>query len=125
MLQLFVKKFLFAEVSSIILFCHLHMRKIKAKVASVILGRLDSQLLISISFRYDNVVFFYSPLFFKEKCEVVLQDRKKSIQDIKTFLDTKIAPKEFVEELKVGSLPLLFLEQYYYLSLTSLISWKL
>lgn len=27
-------------------------------------------------------------------------DRKKTIQDIKTFLDTKIAPKEFVEEIK-------------------------
>ncbi|KAG0568764.1 hypothetical protein KC19_6G044000 [Ceratodon purpureus] len=28
------------------------------------------------------------------------EDRKKTVQEIKTFLDTKIAPKEFIEELK-------------------------
>jgi len=30
-----------------------------------------------------------------------LQDRKKTIEQFKTFLDTKIAPKEFVDEIKV------------------------
>jgi hypothetical protein len=34
---------------------------------------------------------------------MVLQDREKSIKEIQTFLDTKIAPKEIVEELKVHS----------------------
>lgn len=34
---------------------------------------------------------------------VGLQDRKRTLEQIKTFLDTKVAPKEFVEEIKVPS----------------------
>lgn len=32
------------------------------------------------------------------------QERKRTVQEIRSFLDTKIAPKEFVKELKVGVL---------------------
>lgn len=32
---------------------------------------------------------------------MVLQDREKTMKQIQTFLDTKIAPKEFAAELKV------------------------
>jgi len=32
---------------------------------------------------------------------MVLQDREKTMKEIQTFLDTKIAPKEFASELKV------------------------
>lgn len=33
-----------------------------------------------------------------------LQDREKTVKEIQTFLDTKIAPKEFVDEIKVLNL---------------------
>jgi len=33
----------------------------------------------------------------------VLQDREKTVNDITTFLNTKIAPKDFADELKVAS----------------------
>jgi hypothetical protein len=38
-----------------------------------------------------------------------VQDRQKTLKEIQTFFDTKIAPKEIVDELKVLSCTLLFL----------------
>lgn len=35
-----------------------------------------------------------------------LQDRKKTIEDLKSFLNTKIAPKDLIDDVKV---PFLFL----------------
>ena len=34
---------------------------------------------------------------------MVSQDREKTMKELQTFLDTKIAPQEFVDELKVRS----------------------
>jgi hypothetical protein len=38
-----------------------------------------------------------------------VQDRQKTLKEIQTFFDTKIAPKEIVDELKVLCCTLLFL----------------
>lgn len=70
LIQLFVKKFLFAKVS----FSYMAWR---------------------CFVQYKELTVFNFGLL------LWMQDRQKTVQELQAFLDTKIAPKELVDELKV------------------------
>lgn len=64
---------------------------------------MSDLLLNNIPRQHMSSYLFY---FLRVEFAMGLQDRKKTIEDLKSFLNTKIAPKDLIDDVKV---PFLFL----------------